>query len=55
MSLQYTGQRAEHFVEAYRPSILGAFHASAQDGKLRIDYTQHPLCAMVQYLDAVAE
>ena len=54
MSLQYTAT-AEHFVEAFRPSILGAFHASPQDGNLRIDYTQHPVCAMVQYLDAVAE
>lgn len=53
MSLQYTGKRVEHFVEAFRPSILGAFHASPQDGNLRIDYTQHPLCAMVQYLDCV--
>jgi hypothetical protein len=55
MSLQYTGKRVEHFVEAFRPSILGAFHSSAQDGNLRIDYTQHPLCAMVQYLDCVVE
>lgn len=55
MSLQYTGQKAEHFVEKFRPSILGAFHASHQDGNLRLDYTQHALCAMVQYLEAVVE
>jgi len=55
MSLQYSGAKVQHFVDGYRPLILGAFHASFQDGNLRLDYTQHPLCAMVQYLDAVIE
>jgi hypothetical protein len=55
MSLQYTPAKTQHFVEKYRPSIVGAFYGSHQDGNLRIDYTQHPLCAMVQYLDAVLD
>jgi hypothetical protein len=55
MSLQYTTAKTQHFVDPFRPSIMGAFHASHQDGNLRIDYTQHALCAMVQYLDAVIE
>jgi hypothetical protein len=55
MSLQYTSARTQHFVEKFRPSILGAFHASHQDGNIRIDYTQHALCAMVQYLDRVVD
>lgn len=55
MCLQYTPAKTQHFVDPFRPSILGAFHASHQDGNLRIDYTQHALCAMVQYLDAVIE
>jgi hypothetical protein len=55
MSLQYTGARTQHFVESFRPSINGAFHASHQDGNIRIDYTQHSLCAMVQYLDTVVD
>lgn len=55
MSLQYTSEKTKHFVDPFRPAILGAFHASHQDGNLRIDYTQHALCAMVQYLEAVAE
>jgi hypothetical protein len=55
MSLQYTGAKTQHFVEAYRPSVLGAFHGSHQDGNLKLDYTQHPLCAMVQYLDTVVD
>jgi hypothetical protein len=53
--LQYTPAKAEHFVEAFRPSVVGAFHASHQDGNVRIDYTQHALCAMVQYLEGVVE
>jgi hypothetical protein len=55
MSLQYTADKTRHFVDPFRPSVLGAFHASHQDGNIRIDYTQHALCAMVQYLDAIAE
>jgi hypothetical protein len=55
MSLQYTPAKTQHFVEPFRPMILGGFHASHQDGNLRIDYTQHPLCAMTQYLDTVVE
>jgi hypothetical protein len=55
MSLQYGPEKASHYVEGFRPKILGAFHASHQDGNLKIDYTQHALCAMVQYLDAVVE
>ena len=55
MSLQYTAAKTQHFVDPFRPAILGAFHASHQDGNLRIDYTQHALCAMMQYLDAVIE
>ena len=55
MSLQYTIPRVQHFVEPFRPALLGAFHGSHQDGNLSLDHTQHPLCAMVQYLDAVIE
>ena len=33
--------------------LLGGFHASHQDGNLRIDYTQHAVCALVQYLGTV--
>ncbi len=54
-TLQYTEKRAQHFVENYRPALLGAFHASAQDGKMRIDYTQHAVSALVLYLEHVAE
>ncbi len=55
MSLQYSAKTTAHFAEFFRPSLLGAFHASHQDGNLKIDYTQHALCAMVQYLENVVE
>jgi hypothetical protein len=54
-TLQYTESNTRHFAEWYRPMLLGAFHASHQDGDLRIDYTQHAVCAMVQYMTYVAQ
>jgi hypothetical protein len=55
MSMQYTLNNTKHFVNPFRPSVLGAFHASHQDGSLRIDYTRPALCAIVQYLEKVVE
>jgi len=49
-TLQYTNANSQHFADWYRPTLLGGFFASHQDGNLRIDYTQHAVCAMVQYL-----
>jgi hypothetical protein len=54
-TLQYTENRMQPFVEAYRPALLGGFHASAQDGRLRVDYTQHALGALVAYLEQAIE
>jgi hypothetical protein len=50
--LQYTEADTSHFSEWYRPRLVGGFHASHQDGNLRIDYTQHAVSALVQFLDA---
>ena len=50
--LQYTEAGTGHFSEWYRPRLVGGFHASPQDGNLRIDYTQHAVSALVQFLDA---
>jgi hypothetical protein len=50
--LQYTDADTGHFAEWYRPRLVGGFHASHQDGNLRIDYTQHAVSALVQFLDA---
>jgi hypothetical protein len=49
--LQYTDANAQHFADWYRPRLVGAFHASFQDGNLRIDYTQHALSALIAYLE----
>jgi hypothetical protein len=54
-TLQYTDASTQHFAPLYRQRVLvGGFHASHQDGDLRIDYAQHAVCAMIQYLEYVA-
>jgi hypothetical protein len=52
-TLQYTDGNTQHFADWYRPALVGAFYASHQDGNIRIDYTQHGVCAMVDYLTFV--
>jgi hypothetical protein len=52
-TLQYTEANTQHFVRWYRPRLVGGFHASHQDGNLRIDYTQHAVSALVAYLEHV--
>jgi hypothetical protein len=54
-TLQYSEANCQHFAEWYRPEILGGFYASHQDGTLRIDYTQHAVCALVGYLEQESE
>lgn len=54
-TLQYTEGNTQHFADWYRPRLLGGFHASHQDGNLRIDYTQHAVSTLVQYLSYVAD
>jgi hypothetical protein len=54
-TLQYTEANTQHFADWYRPVLVGAFHASNQDGNLRIDYTQHAVSALVQYLKYLGE
>jgi hypothetical protein len=49
-TLQYTEANTQHFADWYRPVLLGGFHASHQDGDLRIDYTQHAVSALIRYL-----
>lgn len=52
-TLQYAEATTQHFEESYRKRLAGGFHASHQDGNLRIDYSQHALSAMVLYLEQV--
>jgi len=54
-TLQYSTGNTRHFAESYRPQLLGAFHASHQDGRVRLDYTQFAVCAMMEYLESVAQ
>lgn len=54
-TLQYTEANTQHFADWYRPTLVGSFHASAQDGTVRIDYAQHVICTLVQYLTYVSE
>jgi hypothetical protein len=53
-TLQYTDANTQHFAAWYRSRLVGAFHASHQDGNLRLDHTQHAVAALVQYLEYVA-
>jgi hypothetical protein len=53
-TLQYTEATTQHFADWYRPRLVGAFHASHQDGNLRIDYTQQAVAALISYLEYVA-
>jgi len=55
-TLQYTEGNTQHFAPQYRQQmLLGGFHGSHQDGNLRVDYTQHAVCAMVQYLRFIVD
>jgi hypothetical protein len=53
-TLQYVDGNTQHFADWYRRQLVGGFHASHQDGDLRIDYNQHAVSALVQYLEQVA-
>jgi hypothetical protein len=53
--LQYTEGNSQHFADWYRARLVGAFHASSQDGNLRIDYAQHALSALVVYLEDASQ
>jgi hypothetical protein len=55
-TLQYTEVNTRHFANWYKEEVLlGGFHASHQDGNLRLDYTQHAVAALAHYVEHVAE
>lgn len=55
LTLQYTPTNTQHFELKYRHDfLLGGFHASHQDGLLRIDFTQQAVCGLMKYLTEVA-
>jgi hypothetical protein len=52
--LQYVEANTQHFDPTYRRrSLLGGFHASTEDGTLRIDFTAQAVCALLEYQDGV--
>jgi hypothetical protein len=53
-TLQYTDANTTHFVPGYRERLAGAFHASTQDGTLRLDYTQRAVSAMALFVELAA-
>ncbi len=54
-TLQYSEANTQHFADWYRPSLLGAFHGSSQDGNIRLDHSQWALAAFVRYMQTVAD
>lgn len=54
-TLQFTEANTSHFADWYKPVVLGGFHATPQDGNLRLDYTQQAVSALVLYLASVPE
>jgi hypothetical protein len=54
-TLQYSQANTQHFASWYRSRLLGGFHATPHDGSLRLDFTQHAVCALAQYLQWVAK
>jgi hypothetical protein len=55
LRLQYTEARVSHFAAWHQPRVLGAFHGSATDGDIRLDYLHHALPALVGYLRDVPD
>jgi hypothetical protein len=53
--LQYTEGNTLHFTTGYRPILVGGFHASLQDGSLRLDNQYCALIATVQRLAWVGD
>ncbi|MGF1579548.1 MAG: hypothetical protein ACFCD0_09310 [Gemmataceae bacterium] len=53
--LQYKSANTTHFQPRFRELILGGYHASHQDGILRLDYTQEAVSGLVVYLRDVAK
>ncbi len=54
-TLQYTDANARHFADWYREGLAGAFHASPQDGNLRLDHTAEAVAALTHSLEHVPE
>jgi hypothetical protein len=54
-TLQFAEANTTHFADWYKPAVVGGFHATPQDGNLRLDYTQQAVSALVLYLAHIPE
>ncbi len=54
MSLQFGESNSLHFTPGYRTAVIGGFHSSHDEGILRIDYNQHAVCSLIQYITGAA-
>jgi hypothetical protein len=54
-TLQYTSANTRHFTDAYRRQLYGAFHASHQDGTIRLEHAQLAVGALTDFLELAAE
>jgi hypothetical protein len=52
-TLQFTEGGTQHFADWFRPQLVGGFHASHQDGNLRLEHTQQAVMVMLGYLEHV--
>jgi hypothetical protein len=50
ISLQFGESNTLHFTPGYRTAVIGGFHPSHGEGRLRIDYNQHAVCSLIQYI-----
>lgn len=53
MANQYSVTGYPHFEAWFSRKLNGAFYGSVEDGTVRIDFTQHAVCAMTHYLTHV--
>ena len=52
---QYSNERHLHFEPEFRSQLDGAFHASIENGTVRIDFNQHAICGMFRYLSEAVQ
>lgn len=56
ITLQYTESNTQHFAAGYRQRVLlGGFHASPDDGSLRLDDSRHAVAALAAYWEQTAQ
>jgi hypothetical protein len=49
-TLQFSESNTLHFTPAYRTALIGGFHPTHDDGNLRLDYSLHAICSLIECL-----